>query len=202
MFQSESTQTEGPIYLNKRWQGQHKQQKVSSFQIVSILLTASRPPLPPVKTQHNITPSQRPSSRADMIDIDDDGPVPKARGLKRKSEAVVMSSDEEEGPPRKKIVQNRRTPKAAPQTKRKFVLDLGSDSEGDLISTKKIKEPSSKNGPPMTKPRSSKVVDSESEAEMTHQEPKKAEKPATKKEAPSKKKKGEDKKAEGKQKPE
>ena len=138
------------------------------------------------------------------MDVDDDSPVPKARGLKRKNEAVVMSSDEEEeeGPPRKKIVKDGRTPKAVPQTKRKSVLDLGDDSEDELISTKKTQEPSPKKGPPKTKPRAYKVVDSESEAEITHEAPKKAGKSVKKKEAPSKKTAGEDKKVEGKQKSE
>jgi len=109
-----------------------------------------------------------------------------------------MSSDEEEGgPPRKHIVKDARTPKAAPQTKPKFVLDLGSDSEDESISTKKMQESSSKNGPPKTKPRTSKVT----KLAMTHEEPKKAAKP-DKKEAQPKKMKGEEKKAEVKQKPE
>ncbi len=204
MFQRESIKTKGPLYLNERWQRQYSQQKVSSFQIMSILLTASRPPHRPVKTQFNTTPLKRPSSRADQIDVDDDSPVPKARGLKRKTEAVVVSSDEEEeeGPPRKKIVKDGRTPKAVPRTKRSSVLDLGDDSEDELISTKKRQKPSSKNGPPKTKLRSYKVVDSESDAESTQEEPKKARKPVKKKEAPSKKMVGQDKKAEGKQKPE
>jgi hypothetical protein len=136
------------------------------------------------------------------MDVDDD-PVPKARGLKRKSEAVVMSSDEEEdGPPRKIFVKEGRTPKAAPQTKHKSVLDLGDDSEDESISTKNMQEPSSKNGSQKTKPRTSKVVDSESEAETTREEPKKVAKPAKRKEVSSTKMRAENKKAEGKQKPE
>lgn len=175
---------------------------MSCSRFLSILLIASRPPHRPVKTQFNTTPLKRPGSRADQIDVDDDSPVPKARSLKRKTEAVVVSSDEEEeGPPRKKIVKDGRTPKAVPRTKRSSVLDLGDDSEDELISTKKIQKPSSKNGPPKTKSRSYKVVDSESEAEMTQEGPKKAGKPVKKKEAPSKKTMGEDKKAESNKKP-
>ena len=203
MFQRESIKTKGSIYLNERWQAQYSQQNVSSIRSVSILLTASRSPRRPVKTQITTTPSKRPSSRAGQMDLDDDSPVPKARGLKRKNEVVIMSSeDEEEGPPRKKTVKDRRTPKAVPQTKRKSVLDLDDESEDELVSTKKTQEPSPKKGPPKTKPRPYKIVDSESEAEMTHEGPKKAGKPAKKKEAPSKKTMREDKKAEGKQKSE
>lgn len=203
MFQRESIESKGSPHLNERWQRQYNQQNVSFFRIVSILLTASRPPHRPVKTQLNTTPSRRPSSRAGQIDVDDDSPVPKTRGLKRKTDAVVMSSDEEEdGPPRKKLVKDGRTPEAVPRTKRSSVLDLGDDSGDELISTKKIQKPSSKNGPPKTKPRSYKVVDSESEAELTQEGPKKAGKPAKTKGAPSKKTMGEDKKAESKQKPE
>lgn len=133
------------------------------------------------------------------MDVDDDA-GPKARGPKRKSEAIIMSSDEEEdGPPRKRIVKGGHTPKTALQTMHKSVLDIGGDSEDEYVSTKKKQKPSSKNGPAKTKARMSKVVESESETETTDT---KAERPARKKEGPPKKTKGEDKKAEDKQKPE
>lgn len=145
------------------------------------------------------------------MDVDDSDPVPRASGLKRKNAAVITSSDEEEdGPPRKKIAKDGRSQKTAPRTKRKSTLDVGDDSEDGLISTKKKQKPISKNGPTRTKPQPSKVVDSEPEAEMTDEEPKKAVKLAKKKGPPSKRMKSgdkkvedkRDKKAEDKQKPE
>jgi hypothetical protein len=135
------------------------------------------------------------------MDVEDDDPVPKARGVKRRSEAIIMTSDEEdEAPPRKRIVKNVRVLKTAPQTKRVPALDLGDESEEESSSTKKKPESSSKNGPAKAKPRTSKVVDSE--PGITDDEPKKAVKPAKKKGALPKKMSNEDKKAEDKQKPE
>ena len=144
------------------------------------------------------------------MDVDDSDPVPRTRGVKRKNAAVIASSDEEEdGPPRKKVAKDVRSQKAALQTKRKSALDTGNDPDDEVTSTKKEQEPTSKNGSTKPKPQARKVVDSEPEAEMTDEAPKKGAKSAKKKGSPSKKKgspskkmKGGDKKVEDKQKPE
>ena len=137
------------------------------------------------------------------MDVDDSDPVPRARGLKRKNTALIASSDEEtDGPPRKIFAKDARGQKPVPQTKRNSALDISDDSGDEVVPTKKKQGPTSKNGPTKAKPRASRIVDPEPEAEMTNEEPKKAAKPSRKRGSPSKKIKREDKKVEDKQKPE